>query len=106
MNGLRACESCRKAGKALTEAGIALRIRDLREDPPSAGEIAAWHAALGSALLNTRSTTWRSLPEEARAGDPLALMRAHPALIKRPLFETGDALHLGWTPATRAALGL
>jgi arsenate reductase len=56
-------------------------------------------------LVNTRSTTWRSLSEAERQGDPLELLRAHPALMKRPLIEKDGALYLGWTAETRSALG-
>ncbi|MDB2407351.1 arsenate reductase [Jannaschia sp.] len=106
LNGLKACDTCRKALKALNSAGLEARLRDLRDAPPSATEIAAWHDALGAGLLNTRSTTWRGLSEEERARDPEALMQTHPALIKRPVIVAGDALHLGWTPKVQAALGL
>jgi arsenate reductase len=104
VNGLRACDACRKALRALRDAGREVQLRDLREDPPSIAEVAAWREALGEGLLNTRSTTWRGLSDADRAGDPVALMVAFPALVKRPVIADGDALHLGWTEATRRAL--
>nr|WP_109563788.1 ArsC/Spx/MgsR family protein [Jannaschia seohaensis] len=106
LNGLKACDTCRKALKALQKAGKEAVLRDLRETPPDAAEVARWRESLGAGLLNTRSTTWRGLSEAERAEEPVALMVAHPALIKRPVVESGGALHLGWTPETRAALGL
>jgi len=106
LNGLKACDTCRKAQKALIEAGVEFRARDLREDPPNATEVSAWHESLGTGLLNTRSTTWRGLSETDRAGDPVALMVAHPTLIKRPVIEADGTPLLGWTPDTRATLGL
>ena len=92
--------------KALQGTGRTVVLRDLRADPPDAAEIGRWHRALGSALLNRRSTTWRGLAEAERGGDPVALMVAHPTLIKRPVIEEGDRLLLGWTEGTRAALVL
>lgn len=106
LHGLKACDTCRKALKMLTEQGNEARLRDLRDDPVTRSEIVRWYDALGDGLLNTRSTTWRALAEDARSGDPVALMTAHPTLIKRPVVDTGTALYLGWTPATRTALGL
>jgi arsenate reductase len=106
VNGLRACDTCRKALTELRATGRETRLRDLRDEPPSEAEVAAWHAALGEALLNRRSTTWRGLDAAARAGDPVSLMVAHPTLIKRPVVEAGGASMLGWTAATRSALGL
>jgi arsenate reductase-like glutaredoxin family protein len=106
VNGLKACDACRAAVKALDAAGRAVALRDLRADPPAPEELRRWDAAFGAALLNRRSTTWRALGEAERAGDPLALMAAHPTLIKRPVIEAEGGPHLGWDDATRAALGL
>lgn len=106
VNGIATCDSCRKALRALADAGRCARLRDLRADPASDRELAAWHALFGATLVNTRSTTWRGLSDGERAQAPLALLRAHPTLVKRPLVVAGDAVWLGWTPATRAALGL
>ncbi|CTQ48730.1 arsenate reductase family protein [Jannaschia donghaensis] len=104
LHGLKACDTCRKALKALAASGADVRLRDLRSDPVTADEVAAWSAHFGSSLLNTRSTTWRGLDEDTRRQDPVVLMTAHPALIKRPVIQTPAGLHLGWTPETRAAL--
>ena len=106
VHGLKACDTCRRAMRALAQAGIAARLRDLRAEPVTAAEVRGWHARFGDGLLNRRSTTWRGLDAVARAGDPVDLMLAHPALIRRPVIETAEGLHLGWTPETRAALGL
>ena len=106
LHGLATCETSRTARNGLRAAGREVSLRDLRAQPPDADEVARWHAALGPALLNRRSTTWRRLSESDRAGDPVALMVAHPTLVKRPVIEADDGLHLGWTEAARAALGL
>lgn len=106
LHGLKACDTCKKALKSLLAEGQEAQLRDLRAQPVSAEEIRLWHAQFGGKLLNTRSTTWRGLTEAEREGDPVELMTAHPVLVKRPVVETADGLHLGWTPETRAALGL
>ncbi len=98
--GLKACDSCRKALKALDGAELV----DVRADGLPEDVLEAAHAQFGAALVNTRSTTWRGLSEAERAGDPVALIKAHPALMKRPLIAQGDALYLGWSEETRAAL--
>jgi arsenate reductase (glutaredoxin) len=100
--GLKTCDTCRKAIKALPGA----TLRDIRAQPLTAAEIAGFLDAFGEALVNRASTTWRGLDEAARAQTPQALRAAHPALMKRPVIAAGGALHLGWTPATRAALGV
>ncbi|MGB3407314.1 MAG: ArsC/Spx/MgsR family protein [Jannaschia sp.] len=106
IHGLKACDTCRKALKALNDAKVESSLRDLRATPPSRPEIERWHAVFGDSLLNIRSTTWRGLSAEERGGEPIDLMVAYPALIKRPVVLDGNQLYLGWTPATRSAIGL
>ena len=90
--GLKNCDSCRKAIKALPDATLCdVRAQGVPEDV-----LQAAHAQFGDALLNTRSTTWRGLDDAARAQDPLVLIRAHPALMKRPLIAVDKSFFLSW----------
>ena len=98
--GLKNCDSCRKAMKALPEAAL----RDVRADGVPRDLLARAHAQFGDSLLNTRSTTWRGLEEVERAMPPLDLLALHPALMKRPLVVAGDTLFLGWGPASEAQI--
>lgn len=100
--GLRNCDTCRKARKALPDAAF----RDIRDDPLSVEEIRAFLAQFGERLLNRASTTWRSLSEPERQNPPEALLAAHPALMKRPVIRVGDILYLGWGPDIRRAMGV
>ena len=107
LHGLEACDTCRRALRALRDADREVRFRDLRAEPLEMTEIEAWRGAFGDAVLNRRSTTWRGLTEEERSVPVAALLARHPALVKRPIVEAPDGvLHLGWTAETRAALGL
>lgn len=99
--GLKACDTCRKAVK---ETGA--ELVDVRATPLDAATLARFHAAFGTALVNRRSTTWRNLSEAERAGEDLALLAAHPTLMKRPVIEDGERLVLGWTAVARKTLGL
>ena len=109
LYGLKNCDTCRKALKALENAGVDVRFRDVRSDGvPDEVMTRAW-TRFGANLLNTRSTTWRGLDEAERARAPLDLLADHPALMKRPLIETGlngagGDLYLGWDKAVQAAL--
>ncbi len=98
--GLKTCDTCRKALKALPEAGFV----DVRADglPDDLRDRAL--ATFGDALINTRSTTWRGLSEQDRAAAPTALLAAHPTLMKRPLIDAGGTLYLGWGKDVQAAL--
>ncbi|UWQ77811.1 arsenate reductase [Leisingera sp. S132] len=99
--GLKNCDTCRKALKALPDSVLV----DIRADGMPGALLETAHAQFGDKLVNTRSTTWRGLSEEERAGAPLDLLRAHPALMKRPLIERDGELFLGWDQNTKAALG-
>jgi arsenate reductase-like glutaredoxin family protein len=104
LYGLKTCDTCRKALKALEAAGHAPRFRDVRAEPLSADEIARLHAAFGEAVVNRASTTWRGLSEAERARPAEELLAAHPALMKRPVIEDGGRLYLGWGIEVQAAL--
>lgn len=100
LYGLKNCDTCRKAMKALPQATLV----DVRSDGVPADVLKSALDKFGDALVNTRSTTWRGLDDTERAGDPLQLLETHPALMKRPLIEVDGDLHLGWTKATQDAL--
>ena len=100
--GLKNCDTCRKAMKALPEA----ELIDVRADGVPAEVLAEAQARFGDKLVNTRSTTWRGLTDEDRARDPLSLLADHPTLMKRPLVVDGDTMVLGWDKAAQAALGV
>ena len=102
--GIKACDTCRKAVKALTEAGKPAQLVDIRATPLSEADLARFLAAFGAELINRRSTTWRGLSEAERQAAPHALLAAHPTLMKRPVIDTGAALYLGWDAAVRQAL--
>ncbi|KAJ56537.1 arsenate reductase [Actibacterium mucosum KCTC 23349] len=105
MLGLKNCDTCRKALKALQAGDDTVSLQDVREAPLTEAELQTFLDAFGEALVNRRSTTWRTLSDEERTGDPLALLQAHPTLMKRPVIQSGDQLFLGWSASTKAALG-
>lgn len=106
--GLKTCDSCRAALKALENSGLQIEIRDVRDDGvPEELLRRALERHGADRLVNRRSTTWRGLDEAARAADPVDLIRAHPTLMKRPLIVSHDgAVIIGWDAGARAALNL
>ncbi len=104
LYGLKTCDTCRKALKALEAAGHDVTFRDVRAEPLSAEDIAKFHAAFGDKLINRASTTWRGLDEAERAKSPKALLAQHPTLMKRPVIEAGGSLYLGWKADVQSAL--
>ncbi len=105
LYGLKNCDTCKKAIKALTEAGAELEFVDIRAEADLSKRVPVWLAAAGpDVLINRRSTTWRGLSDVERESDPGALLEANPTLIKRPVIEIGNAVHVGWTKDVQAAL--
>ena len=100
--GIKSCDTCRKAIKAVEAAGGTPQFHDIRADPLDAETLSRFLDTFGDDLVNRRSTTWRNLDEDARSGAPAALLEAHPTLMKRPVIELDDTIHLGWSPAVQA----
>ena len=112
LYGIKTCDTCRKARKALDAQDTPYRYHDLREEGLSAEQLEAWLARTELAtLLNTRSTTWRALAAEeqqAAKADPAharRLLLAQPTLLKRPVLDTGERLLVGFKADEYAALG-
>lgn len=102
LYGLKTCDTCKKALKALDAAGHAPEFVDLRATPVPPEQIADWLGAFGEeALVNRRSTTWRGLDEVDRARPAQELLVAHPTLIKRPVIEDGTRKSVGWDAAAQ-----
>jgi len=109
VHGIASCEACRKARKWLDAEGIPFEWNDLRADGVDAARLRGWLEVVGAQrLVNRRSTTWRSLPESERPAlddpDLAGFLVGHPALIKRPVFERGDEVVVGFDGAARAWL--
>ncbi|MGS3150692.1 ArsC family reductase [Aeromonas sanarellii] len=101
LYGIKNCDTIKKARKWLEEAGIDYRFHDHRADGLAPELLDSWLERLGwEALLNTRGTTFRALPDEARqdldTAKARALLLTHPAMIKRPLLDKDGELTLGF----------
>ena len=102
--GLKSCDTCRKARKALPGAAFV----DLRGFAGLEEKLPAWHEAVGARIVNKSSATWRGLGEDEKAladTDPVRLLTEHPTLIKRPVIEGGGVVTAGWTPEVRGRYG-
>lgn len=106
LYGLKNCDTCRKALKALQSAGHTVTYVDVRADGVGTDKLAEFHTAFGDALTNTRSTTWRGLSEAERQTPALDLLASHPTLMKRPVIEGASAPTLGWGKDIPALYGL
>ena len=105
--GLKNCDSCKKALRALQSSGHSVEFIDLRATPVSIEQLQKWLEEHGDAVLvNRKSTSWRGLDDQARQQPVLVLLMTNPTLIKRPLVESGDNSFVGWTIEVQTALGL
>ncbi len=107
--GLKNCDTCRKALKALQNAGRAPDFHDVGVDGVTKAYLSKWAKAAGwESLLNTRSTTWRGLSDKDKSDvdekKAIALMETHPALIKRPVIEADGKITVGWNRDVQEAL--
>ena len=103
LYGIPNCDTVKKARAWLAAHGLAYAFHDYKKEGADPGRLAGWVDEVGWAmLLNTRGTTFRQLPEIDRAGlardRALALMAAHPSLIKRPVVEHPGGLLVGFDP--------
>ena len=103
LYGIKNCDTVKKAREWLEEAGVEHRFHDFRKDGLDADLIDAFEESLGwEALLNTRGTTWRKLDDADKNGvdatKAKALMLAHDAIIKRPVWEKDGEYKLGFAP--------
>ena len=91
--GIPNCETVKKARARLASQGIEHQFHDFKKQGVPVERLNHWIEALGwQALLNTRGTTWRKIPEQERAAvvdgaSACELMRRYPSVIKRPVVE-------------------
>ena len=109
LYGLKNCDTCKKALRALEAADRETAFVDIREDADLDRLLPAWLKAVGAEkLVNRRSTTWRTLSETEKAGAlgemAETVLKAHPTLIKRPVIDTGAEILVGWDSGTQQAL--
>ena len=104
LHGIPNCDTVKKARAWLNGAGVSYSFRDYKKSPPSITELKGWVNVLDwERLLNTAGTTFRKLAENDRANldeaKAIALMTAHPSLIKRPVItRDGSPVLLGFRP--------
>lgn len=99
--GLANCDRCSKALRHLREQTADVELIDVRSKPVGTTLLTAWCCQFGAdALLNRRSTTWRTLTPAQQSvstvAQTVALIRLYPTLMKRPVIVTPTASVLGF----------
>ena len=103
--GIKNCDTMKKAIAWLDANGITYEFVDYKKTGVTETHLPDWNCRAGwKTLLNTRGLMWKKLSDAERADvdekKALALMAAYPALIKRPVLDTGKTLLIGFTPET------
>lgn len=109
IHGIRNCDTMKKAFAWLGEHGVDYAFHDYKKAGVTRDMLERWCEAAGwEKVLNRAGTTFRKLPDEAKAeldrDRAIALMLDQPSMIKRPVLETGGALEIGFKPERYAAL--
>lgn len=107
--GIPNCQTVKKARVWLEENKVDYEFHNFKTEAPTKALLQAWlkHVPL-EALVNKRGTTWRKLGEAEQhalqhADTALAVLIAHPSVIKRPVSvsdQLSPAVQLGFDAAT------
>lgn len=96
LYGISNCDTVRKTGRWLTDAGLTWTLHDYRKHGIDSALLQTLLDQFdASVLLNRRGTTWRQLDagqqQKADTRQGLTeLLLEHPAMIKRPVVMTAD----------------
>ena len=109
LYGIRNCDTMKKAWSWLDQKGVAYEFHDYKKAGVSREKLQGWIRAAGwEVLLNRAGTTFRKLPDEAKQNideaKAIRLMLEQPSMIKRPVFERGKTLLVGFSPEKYSAL--
>jgi len=98
MYGIKNCDTIKKAQKFLQAQGIDFEFIDFRQNPIDEQTLQSFVDAVGwGALINKRSTTYRSLTDAEKLNINLALTLKNPTLIKRPVLVSGGEVSVGFS---------
>lgn len=103
LYGIPNCSTVKKARTWLDQQSCLYTFIDFKKQAPDADLIQTWLRDVPLAtLLNKRGTTWRKLTaeEQARAEQTdaaIALMMAHPSIIKRPVLVHEGHTQVGFS---------
>ncbi len=99
--GIKNCDTMKKAFAWLDANGIAYEFVDYKKAGIVQSHLPDWNRRAGwKVLLNTRGLMWKKLSDEERTdvdeAKALTLMAKYPAMIKRPVLDTGKTLLVGF----------
>ena len=102
--GISTCDTCKKAIKAIENAGKTVEFRDVRREPLSETELTEMIIEFGDRLINKQSTTYRGMSDWLKASEAEEQIKAQPTVMKRPIIRRGTQWFLGWDDAVQQAV--
>ena len=98
------CSTCKKAKDWLDEKGIAVTVRDIKADNPSAEELRRWWKRSGLPLkrfFNTSGLKYKELGLKDRLSqmtedEQIELLATDGMLVKRPILAAEDFVLVGF----------
>jgi Spx/MgsR family transcriptional regulator len=101
LYGIPNCSSVKKARQWLDDRGMDYVFHDVRKQGVDPDAVRVWLDRLADTLINRKGTTWRTLDDATRrqadtTDGAIALVVAHPTLIKRPLLHYDDRFMVGF----------
>ena len=109
LYGIPNCDTMKKARTWLESHGVEHEFHDYKKSGIERAKLESWIQAVGwEVLLNRAGTTFRKLPDPAKANlteaRAVKLMLEQPSMIKRPVLERGKTLLVGFSPEKYSAL--
>jgi Spx/MgsR family transcriptional regulator len=101
--GIKACDTMKKACTWLQSHGVAYEFHDYKAAGIDRANLLRWCKEVGwETLVNRAGTTFRKLPDQDKLDldqdKAIALMLAHPSLIKRPVLQLPGRILVGFKP--------
>jgi arsenate reductase len=109
LYGIPNCDTMKKARTWLEAQRVDHEFHDYKKSGIERAKLESWVREAGwELLLNRAGTTFRKLPDAAKANlteaKAVKLMLEQPSMIKRPVLERGRTLLVGFSPEKYAAL--
>lgn len=109
LYGIPNCDTMKKARAWLEAQGVAYDFHDYKKAGLDEAVLRAWIAELGwEQLVNRRGQMWRKLDPWVRDGmdeeTAVRVMLQTPSIIRRPVLDTGERRHVGFSEVDYAKL--
>jgi arsenate reductase len=110
LYGIPNCNTVKKARTWLETNSITYEFHDFKKQGVSEELLKHWLKQFGwEKLVNSQGTTWRQLPDDAKAAisneaSAIRLMMEKPSVIKRPVLEKDGKITLGFDAAVYKSL--